>query len=411
MDYKLFLDTNALLNLQERAFEEYFVISQVTLQEIENIKTSSTKDGDVKYKARCVSRLLDKNYGNYKTVRSTEEIKNICTEHGVECSPDNIIAASAYLENEDSPTLLVTDDLNLKFIAREIFNLRVKSVNDIHIVTDVNSYVGYKDVTMNEEEMSSFYSNLKTNMFNNLVNEYLIIRNADGDVVDYRRWNGEEYDELHVHNISSNFLGNIKPANPQQVIAFDMLQDPKRTIKVISGKQGTGKDFVMVSNAIRLIEKRRFLQLIYVRNPIGVQGIEKIGYLPGEAYDKLLPYSMPLADHLGGITGLQMQEDAGHVKIEYLGNIRGRDFKNSIIMCSESENLTKEHVQLLIGRVGENSELWLNGDYNQSDSPIFHTNSGLMSAITKLAGNEKFSYVRLEDVERSETSALAELLD
>ena len=52
MDYTLFFDTNALLNLQEQAFKEKFVIAQKTLEEIENIKSSFNKDGEVKYKAR-----------------------------------------------------------------------------------------------------------------------------------------------------------------------------------------------------------------------------------------------------------------------------------------------------------------------------------------------------------------------
>ena len=62
-EYVLFYDTNALLNLGENAFKENFVISQKTLEEIENIKVSASKDPDVKWKARNISRLLDKNYG------------------------------------------------------------------------------------------------------------------------------------------------------------------------------------------------------------------------------------------------------------------------------------------------------------------------------------------------------------
>ena len=60
MEYKLFLDTNALLNLQSAAFKEKFVISQKTLEEIESIKTSGHKDGDVKYKTRSESEEINK---------------------------------------------------------------------------------------------------------------------------------------------------------------------------------------------------------------------------------------------------------------------------------------------------------------------------------------------------------------
>ena len=102
---------------------------------------------------------------------------------------------------------------------------------------------------------------------------------------------------------------------------------------------------------------------------------------------------------------------ADKLEIEHLGWIRGRSFSNAIIMCSEAENLTKQHVQLLIGRVGKGSNLWLDGDFKQVDSKIFEENNGLRIAIEKLKGNKLFGYVNLEKSERSETAALADLLD
>ena len=59
LEYKLFLDTNALLNLQGAVFKENFIISQKTLEEIENIKSSGLKDNEIKYKARKIAHLLD----------------------------------------------------------------------------------------------------------------------------------------------------------------------------------------------------------------------------------------------------------------------------------------------------------------------------------------------------------------
>ena len=73
--------------------------------------------------------------------------------------------------------------------------------------------------------------------------------------------------------------------------------------------------------------------------------------------------------------------------------------------------MTKEHVQLLIGRVGENSALWLNGDQRQVDKQVFENNNGLMTAIRKLSGHELFAHVHLEKTERSATAAMADLLD
>ena len=120
---------------------------------------------------------------------------------------------------------------------------------------------------------------------------------------------------------------------------------------------------------------------------------------------------MLLADHVGGKDGLEYLIKQDKINIEHLGFIRGRDFKNSIIMCSEAENLTKQHVQLLIGRVGEGSTLWLDGDFKQVDSKVFEENSGLGAAVDKLKGHPMFGYVHLDKSERSATAALADLLD
>lgn len=411
MEYKLFLDTNALLNLQESAFKEDFFISQKTLEEIENIKSSNYKDGEIKYKARLISHLLDKYYGKYTVIRVSSSIKSILSDFDLDETPDNIILATAYKWNQYQPILVCTDDLNCRFISRNIFGLQTKGTDDINIVKSIDEYSGYKDITLSDEEMSDFYLHMCNNTFGCVLNEYLIIRKSDGEIVDYRRWNGEEYTALSWKQINSHFLGKIKPRNPQQVLAFDMLQNKDETIKVISGKFGTGKDLIMISNALKLIEEGKYEKLLYIRNAVGVKDAKEIGYIPGDKNSKLRPYAMVLADHLGGETGLDMQIMSGNIEIEHLGYIRGRDIKNTIIYCSEAENLTKEHVQLLIGRVGTGSSLWMNGDFKQTDSHIFRINNGLLSTVQKLAGHEKFGYVRLEKTERSETAAMADLLD
>ena len=412
MEYKLFLDTNALLNLQENAFKESFIIAQKTLEEIENIKVSSHKDGDIKYKARTISKLLDKHDGEYEVIAYCKEIKDIINDKFLEDTPDNIILASAYYYNKNKSSVIVcTDDMNCKFISRKIFDLTTKGTTEINLVKNIDEYVGYKDVTLSDEEMSLFYCNLSNNNFNCLLNEYLIIRKSDGEIIDYRKWNGKEYSPISYKQINSRFIGKVKPRNPHQVLVFDMLQNKNETIKIISGKFGSGKDYLMIANALKLIEDGKFDKLIYVRNAIGVKDASEVGFLPGSKLEKLLPYAMPLADHLGGETGLEMQIMAGTIEIEHLGYIRGRDIKNSIIYVSEAENLTKEHVQLLIGRVGEGSSLWMNGDFRQTDSPVFRMSNGLLSTVQKLAGHEKFGYVQLQKTERSETAAMADLLD
>lgn len=127
MEYKLFLDTNALLNLQKEAFKESFVISQKTLEEIENIKESSRKDNEVKYKARQVAHLLDEHFGEYEVVANNNDVKNIISEFSLEETPDNIILASAYLYNKTTLLLLYALMILIVSLFQRIFsNLQQK---------------------------------------------------------------------------------------------------------------------------------------------------------------------------------------------------------------------------------------------------------------------------------------------
>lgn len=411
MGKNYFFDTNILLCLQDQIFEYDFFISSITLQELENIKNSIKYTDDIKYRARKILHLLDENKDKYNVIFYTTDMETLINERHVEIIPDTkIIACCAMAQRlllQDKNLTFATNDISCKMIANKIFGLDVESI----LVKNLDEYTGYKDITLSDEEMSYFYLHLNENIYGCLMNEYLIIRKSDGEVVDYRKWNGEEYKVISYKQISSKFLGKIKPRNPEQTLAFDMLQDKDTTIKVISGGFGTGKDYIMISNAMKLIEDGKYEKLVYVRNAVGVKDANDIGYLPGSKDEKLRPYAMVLADHLGGETGLDVQIMSGTIEIEHLGHIRGRDIKNSIIYCTESENLTKEHVQLLMGRVGIGSVLWMNGDFRQTDSPIFRSNNGLLASVQKLAGHNKFGYVQLKKTERSETAAMADLLN
>lgn len=276
----------------------------------------------------------------------------------------------------------------------------------------MQEYFGYRDAVMTDDEMSSFYSGDRTdNTYECLQNEYLIVKNANGQVCDQFKWDGTQYVKVSFKQINTRFIGKVKPRNLQQQLALDMLYDQDITVKILVGKFGTGKDYLMTSAAIDQLEKGKYEKIVWVRNNIEVKNSKPIGYLPGNYKDKLLPFAMVLADHLGGVDGLEYMIGQGKVEIVHLGFIRGRDIKNSIIICSEAENMTKEHIQLLLGRVGEGSSLWINGDYKQVDDKVFMENSGLITAVDKLKGHPRFGFVKLIKTERSETAAMADLLD
>ena len=275
----------------------------------------------------------------------------------------------------------------------------------------MDEYRGFQEITSDDERLSTFYSDLTNNIFDCRQNEHIIVYDADGVAKDFYRWDGTKYVLVGYKVIKNDYTGNVRPRNPQQRLAIDMLYNQDITVKILVGKFGTGKDYLMSSVALDLVMQGKFDKIMWVRNNVEVKNSKPLGFLPGDAFDKLLPFAMPLADHVGGRDGLERLISNQQIEVEHLGFIRGRDIKNTIIMCSEAENMTKEHVQLLLGRVGEGSALWLNGDYKQTDHKVFTENNGLMIAADRPKGHPKFGFVKLVKTERSETAAMADLLD
>ena len=153
-------DTNALLNLGEEAFRSFFFISQQTLIEIENIKTSYNKDPETKYKARKVARLLDKHQDLYNVIMTRPEWQPD--------SSDNIICKAA--ASADDEVTFITDDLNCKNIAKNIYKLHVDST---HATSDYVENTGFVSVNMDDADMATFYQDLTINQYKLLINQYI----------------------------------------------------------------------------------------------------------------------------------------------------------------------------------------------------------------------------------------------
>ncbi|MBR5014277.1 MAG: PhoH family protein [Bacteroidales bacterium] len=275
----------------------------------------------------------------------------------------------------------------------------------------MEEYLGYKEIIPTDDELNTVFQPNGDNLFGCLQNEYLVAKDEDGNVLELLKCVNGKMVKVPFKTITGRFLGKVKPRNIHQQLAIDLLYDTETTVKVITGKFGTGKDFLMCAAAVDLLEHSKYEKIVYVRNNIEVKNSKPIGFLPGNYNEKMMPFAMPMADHLGGVDGLSLMIGHGQIEIVHLGFIRGRDIKNSIIICSEAENMTKEHIQLLLGRVGEGSALWINGDFKQCDGEIFQKNSGLLAAVDRLKGHPRFGYVKLQKTERSETAAMADLLD
>jgi len=274
-----------------------------------------------------------------------------------------------------------------------------------------SAYTGFRVVKDDDPVLPAFYADLGTNHFDLLENQYLAIVDSSGNTVDKYKWQDGKHRPIWRKPIESAIVGKVKPKNAAQSFAIDLLMDETTTVKCMSGSFGSGKTFLTCACAFNLLQNGRFDKIMWVRNNIEVKDSNPIGYLKGTFYDKMSVWAMPLADHIGGREYLDMYVQRGMVEVEHLGFLRGRDIKNSIIICTEAEHLTREHVQLLLGRVADGSILILEGDTRQIDAKAFRQDNGLEAAINRLKGNRLFSYVHLQESVRSETAKLADLLN
>ena len=207
------------------------------------------------------------------------------------------------------------------------------------------------------------------------------------------------------------YLGTIKPRNTQQNLVLDMLQDKSTKVKLVKGVYGSGKDYLMLSQALSLVEKGKFDKIVFIRPNITVADLPDIGALPGTADEKLAWTLGPFLDKVGGHEGVNMLIHSGQLEVVPLIFIRGRSFSNSIIYVTEGQNMTTEITKLILGRVGEGSELWINADNRQTDKKVFERDNGVRKLVDKLTGHPLFGYVYMPLTERSDVANLANLLD
>lgn len=265
-------------------------------------------------------------------------------------------------------------------------------------------YRGYTALT--DEQMAHFYSDDelfdKSDLFEN---QYIICKDQ------LYRYNAGFIKRVDYSFIENSWVGKIKPFDIYQNAAIDALQNNISKVKLIRGVYGSGKDYLMMNQALSFIEKGKFEKIVFIRPNVTLANVPQIGYLPNGVDEKLAWTLAPLYDKVGGEDGVEQLIKTNRLEMVPLLFIRGRSFENSIVYVTEGQNIDSEIAKVLLSRIGDNSELWINGDNHQTDNRIFDKDNGLTKMIDKLKGNELFSYVYLPITHRSDVANLANLLD
>ena len=397
MGKKKFYDTNAILELQDKILEEYFYISSVSLQELEQIKVSRIKDDETKYKARKALHILDGNKDKYDVVIYTTTMGNYLTEKQVEITPDTkIIACCAFSQGlliQDDSFVFVTNDIACKMIASKIFGLEVKSVGEKE-----NIYKGYRVLKGNSEQINSIMENIDLSDWN--INEYIIIQNTDDNTEKEMRFDGEKFVALRLP--PSKY---IKAKNSLQRCALDILNNQDITIAAILGGYGSGKSYLSLQMALYNVQEKGYQsKILGIRSPQG-EGVE-VGYLPGDLEAKTDNFFLPLVQQLsGGEFELESLKQRGVLESNIPYYLKGTTYNDTIMLIDEAEDLDEKQIRLVGTRVGSNSKIYFAGDYKQS---VINTtsNNALVKMCNEFKGQPNFATIYLGEDVRSSTSKM-----
>ncbi|MCO5259820.1 MAG: PhoH family protein [Crocinitomicaceae bacterium] len=427
------LDTSVLLHDHQSItnFGGHNVAVPITvLEELDKFKLGNdTKN----FSAREVIRFIDKlssngslqewipmgdNLGSFKIILDNhpKEVNAEYVYSSVKNDHKIINAALCLKESEPkSEVILVTKDINLRIKAKALGIVsedyetgKVSADSDepsSNTIEHLDSEIIRQVFTKGKIDEDGILGDKKIN------NGYYILKNGkSSSLVVYNQW------ENQLERIEKEFVYGIKPKNAEQAFALNALLNDRIKLVALQGVAGTGKTLLALASALE--QHKKYQQIILAR-PIVPLSNKDIGFLPGDAGDKVGPYMEPLWDNLKFIKAqfgenekkhkaiVEMQEQE-KIVITPLAFIRGRSFSNIMFIIDEAQNLTPHEVKTIITRAGENTKIVFTGDVHQIDTPYLDENSnGMAYLIDRLKGQELFAHVKLEKGERSELANLA----
>ncbi len=407
-----FYDTSSLLLKVDSLFEENipFAISSITLDELENIKTSSNKDQEVKYAARKLLHMLDENIEKVNIVIYKEKMLAPILDADLSVTNDTKILACAIDYAKAEKVCFYTNDLALKTIAR-IFFADVASINE----DNEDDYTGFLEVALDNDEMGEFYSNFSENRFNLLPNQYLIVKEKEGgEIVDRLCWTGDAYRHLDYQTFNSKWFGDVRPMKGDVYQAFAADSLANNQITMLKGPAGSGKTYLALGFLLNRLDKGKLDKIIVFCNTVATKNSAKLGFYPGTRDEKLLDSQIGnlLSSKFGGKIEVERMIQEEKLVLLPMSDIRGYDTTGmrAGIYISEAQNLDISLMKLALQRIGEDSICIIDGDCKtQVDSIEFAgANNGMRRASRIFRGADIYGEVTLKNIHRSKIAMIAE---
>ena len=322
-------------------------------------------------------------------------------------------------KNSDQSVKLITKDINFRV---KCDALGIKSddyYKDKILEKNESSYKGFSELHLeesNEYLIDLFYNEEEdvTQDLEDLVgrelyeNEFISIKFGSKSALGMKK--GKKITKI-VKRELEKFMG-IKPKNREQTYALNLLLDDDVSLVSITGIAGSGKTFLTLMAGLDGINQGKYKRIVITRNiqPVG----RDIGFLPGDAEDKMLPWIAPIMDNFRqgvkdkDLTYFHAMKNSGQIEIAPLAFMRGRTFSDTFLIIDESQNCTIHELKTVITRIGENSKIVLLGDTDQVDTPYIDSLSNGLTIVSEKFKHEKIAgHIQLQKGERSNLSFIA----
>ena len=189
---------------------------------------------------------------------------------------------------------------------------------------------------------------------------------------------------------------NITLSEEQKTAKSSILMHP---YNFVVGKAGSGKTLLAVQIALDMFFTRQVNKIVITRPTVSN---EDNGYLPGSLNEKMEPWLVPIRSNMRKVYNkpaiLDKMEKDENIELVSLAHFRGRTFDNSVVIVDEFQNLTKQQLGMVLGRLGKGSVMILTGDPQQID--LKFSNDSAVHDVPKIKDSKYVFYINLKDNHR-----------